>query len=92
MNKRQKKKLFKQTLVKVKKLHPQKGDVIAVQPNLDWVDIDTAVEIVNFSKNKNVFGEATVVILPMDIKKINNKEDILEYIDTLQSIVDEMGE
>jgi hypothetical protein len=28
MNKRQRKKLFKQTLIKVRKLHPQKGDVI----------------------------------------------------------------
>ena len=30
MNKRQKKKLFKQTLIKVRKLHPQKGDVICL--------------------------------------------------------------
>ena len=41
MNKRQKKKLFKQTLIKVKKLHPQKGDVICLQPNLDYVDLGT---------------------------------------------------
>ena len=41
MNKRQKKKLFKQTLIKVRKLHPQKGDVVCLQPNLDWIDMAT---------------------------------------------------
>lgn len=41
MNKRQKKKLFKQTLIKVRKLHPQKGDVICFQPDLDWIDAET---------------------------------------------------
>ena len=35
MNKRQKKKLFKQTLIKVRKLHPHKDDVICFQPDLD---------------------------------------------------------
>lgn len=74
MNKRQKKKLFKQTFIKVKKLHPQKGDIIFLQPNLEWIDLNTAVSILNFSKNKKVFGESTVVISPMNIKKLDNKE------------------
>ena len=33
MNKRQKKKLFKQTLIKVRKLHPQRGDYNLIQNN-----------------------------------------------------------
>lgn len=41
MNKRQKKKLFKQILIKVRKLHPQKGDVICFQPDLNWIDVET---------------------------------------------------
>lgn len=92
MNKRQKKKLFKQTLIKIKKLHPKKGDVILLQPNLDLLDLYTAVGIVNFSQNKKIFGEATVVVLPMDIKKVHDKEEFQSYINKLQSIVDQMGE
>ena len=41
MNKRQRKKLFKQTLIKVRKLHPQKRDVICFQPDLDLIDVNT---------------------------------------------------
>jgi len=33
MNVRQKKKLFKKNLIKVKKFHPKEGDVICVTPD-----------------------------------------------------------
>ena len=45
MNKRQRKKSFKQTLIKVRKLHPQKGDVICFQPNFDYVDLGTMCDV-----------------------------------------------
>lgn len=90
MNKRQKKKLFKQTLIRVKKLHPKSGDVICLLPNFDWVDMDTAIDIVNFSKSKKVFGESTVAVLPMNIKKLSNKEEVKTYIDKLQSIANQI--
>ena len=88
MNKRQKKKLLKQTLIRVKKIHPNKGDVILLQPNLNLLDLNTAVGIVNFSQNKKIFGEATVVILPMDIKKVHDKEEFQSYINKLQNIAE----
>ena len=51
MNKRQKKKLFKQTLIKVRKLHPQKGEVICFQPDLDWIDMATmCAELSTFTR------------------------------------------
>ena len=92
MNKRQKKKLFKQTLIKVRKLHPQKGDVICFQSDLDWIDAETMCEFMRVYSNNDVFGEAKLAFIPADIKHLKNKEAAQMYVDKLQSIVDQMGE
>lgn len=92
MNKRQKKKLFKQTLIKVRKLHPQKGDVICFQPNLDWIDAEIMCGFMKVYSNNDVFGESKLAFVPADIKQLKNKEAAQMYVDKLQSIVDQMGE
>ena len=91
MNKRQRKKLFKQTLIKVRKLHPQKGDVICFQPDLDWIDAETMCQFMKVSNN-DVFGEAKLAFVPANIKQLRHKRDAQIYIDKLQSIVDQMEE
>ena len=91
MNKRQKKKVFKQTLIKVKKLHPKEGDVICLQPNLDWIDAGTMCQFMEFYSNNNVFGEANLTFVPSDIKQLD-KNDTQMFINKLQKIVDQMGE
>jgi hypothetical protein len=92
MNKRQKKKLFKQTLIKVRKLHPQEGDVICLQPDLDRVDAETMCQFMKVCSNNDVFDESKLAFVPADIKQLNNKEEAQIYVDKLQSIVDQMGE
>lgn len=93
MNKRQKKKLYKQTLIKVRKLHPQKGDVICLQPNLDYIDIDTMCEFLRVYESYKTFGEAKLSIVPSDIKHIYGGKEVAQvFVDKLQSIVDQMGE
>lgn len=92
MNKRQKKKLFKQTLIKVRKLHPQKGDVICFQPDLDRVDVETMCQFMKVYSNNDVFGESKLAFVPADIKQLKNKEEAQMYVDKLQSNVDRMGE
>ena len=92
MNKRQKKKLFKQTLIKVRKLHPQKGDVICFQPDLDLIDVNTMCQFMNLYADNKVFGEVILAFVPADIKQFKNKEAAQMYVDKLQSIVDRMGE
>lgn len=92
MNKRQEKKLFKQTLIKVRKLHPQKGDVICFQPNLDWIDVETMCRFMKVYSNNDIFGEAKLACVPVDIKQLRDKKDAQIYIDKLQSIVDQIGE
>ena len=91
MNKRQKKKLFKQTLIKVRKLHPQKGDVICLQFDPEQLYVDIIVEVGKVCFDNQIFGEANIVIVPSDIKKLD-KEETQIYIDKLQNIVDQIGE
>ena len=91
MNKRQKKKLFKQTLIKVRKLHPQKGDVICLQFDPEQLYVDVIVEYERAFFDNQIFGEAKIVIIPSDIKKLD-KEEAQIYVDKLQSIVNQMGE
>lgn len=88
MNKRQKKKLFKQTLIKVRKLHPQKDDVVCLQPDLDWIDMATMCDFLRVYEDNKIFGEAKIAIVPVNIKKLKHKEYAQKYIDKLQSIVD----
>ena len=93
MNKRQKKKLFKQTLIKVRKLHPQRGDVICFQPDLDCVDLGTMCDFLRVYEDNKIFGEAKLIIIPSDIRHIyGGKESSQVFVDKLQSIVDQMEE
>lgn len=92
MNKRQKKKLFEQTIIKVRKLHPNKGDVICFQPDLDWIDMYTICDFMNVYANNKVFGEAMLALVPANIKQLSHKEYAQMYVNKLQSIVDHMGE
>lgn len=92
MNKRQKKKLFKQTLIKVRKLHPHKGDVICFQPDLNLIDAETMCQFMKVYWNNDVFGESKLAFVPADIKQLKHKKYAQMYIDKLQSIVDQIGE
>ena len=46
MNKRQKKKFIKKNMVKLRKIHPNEGDVVVLQwnPDNEYIDFDTIVE------------------------------------------------
>ena len=93
MNKRQKKKLFKQTLIKVRKLHPQKGDVICFQPNIDYVDLEIMCDFLRVYEDNKIFGEAKLSIVPSDIKHIYGGKELAQvFVDKLQSVVDQMEE
>lgn len=93
MNKRQKKKLFKQTLIKVRKLHPQKGDVICFQPNIDYVDLEIMCDFLRVYEDNKIFGEANLSIVPSDIKYIYGGKELAQvFVDKLQSVVDQMEE
>lgn len=91
MNNRQKKKLLKSTFIKIKKLHPKEGDVICLMPNLELIDLKTAMEFVYSIYQFEVFGEANAMLIPCPIKRLKNKEKAQEFIDLLQKAVDKMS-
>lgn len=93
MNKRQKKKFIKKNMTKLRKIHPNEGDVIVFQWNPDsaHIDFDTIVEFYKAWKNAGIFYKCGAAIVPCDFK-IFHKEEAQIYIDKLQSIVNQMGE
>lgn len=78
MNKRQKKKLYKSNLIKIKKLHPKQGDVICLMPNLDEIDLETINNFVSVYLENYVFNGATIAIVPSNIK--NMRKDQAEFL------------
>lgn len=91
MNNRQKKKLLKSTFIKIKKLHPKKGDVICLLANLETIDAKTASDLVCSIYHFEVFGEADAMFIPCPIKHLKNKEEAQEFVDALQKAVDKMS-
>ena len=93
MNKRQKKKFIKKNMAKLRKIHPNEGDVVVFQwnPDSEYIDFDTIVEFYKALGNAGIFDKCEVTIVPCDFK-IFNKEEAQIFIDKLQSIVDQMGE
>ena len=90
MNKREKKKLYKNTLIKVKKLHPQKGDVVCMMPNFDEISIEVAVNFYDECIKQKAFNEATFVMIPYPIKLLGDKKAAQEYINACQRKVNKM--
>ena len=93
MNKRQKKKFIKKNMAKLRKIHPNEGDVVVFQwnPDSEYIDFDTIVEFYKALGNAGIFDKCGAAIVPCDFK-IFNKEEVQIFIDKLQSIVDRMGE
>ena len=93
MNKRQKKKFIKKNMAKLRKMHPNEGDVIVLQWNQDseYIDFGIIIEFYKAWKNAGIFDKCGAAIVPCDFK-IFNKEEAQRYINKLQSIVDQMEE
>lgn len=87
MNKRQKKKLYKQTYIRIKKLHPKEGDVICLIPNLDEINFDTVCNFLEFYDKNKIFECSSLVIVPSDIKQMD-KKTVQLVVDQLQRIID----
>ena len=93
MNKRQRKKFIKKNMTKLRKIHPNEGDVIVFQwnPDSEYINVDTIVEFYKAWENAGFFDKCGAAIIPCDFK-IFNKKDAQIYIDKLQSIVDQIEE
>lgn len=74
MNIRQKKKLFKKNLIKIKKLHPKQGDVICITPDFEAFNLDEIAEFFDIWCKLDVFGKAKTVLTPGNIKSLSEEQ------------------
>ena len=93
MNKRQKKKFIKKNMIKLRKIHPNEGDVVILQfdPRNKYIDIDTVVMIYNAWINSGFLDKCTIAISPCSVK-ILGKEAAQKYCDALQRAINEMDD
>ena len=56
MNKRQKKKFIKKNMAKLRKIHPNEGDVVALQWNPDSGYIYILAQLLNYIKHGRMQG------------------------------------
>lgn len=80
-------------MAKLRKIHPNEGDVIVLQwnPDSEYIDFETIVEFYKAWKNAGIFDKCEAALIPCNFK-IFNKEETQIYVDKLQGIVDQMGE
>lgn len=74
MNIRQKKKLFKKNLIKIKKLHPKQGDVICVTPDFETFNLDEIAEFFDIWCKLGVFNKANAALIPGKIKSLSEEQ------------------
>ena len=74
MNVRQKKKLFKKNLIKIKKLHPKEGDVVCITPDFETFSVDEVIRFINMWYDCDIFGKTKVAITPGNIKSLSKEQ------------------
>ena len=74
MNIRQKKKLFKKNLIKIKKLHPKEGDVICITPDFDAFSLDEVAKFIDVYCSCNIYGKSNLAIVPGDVKSLSKEQ------------------
>lgn len=91
MNKRQKKKFIKNSMIKLRKIHPNEGDIVVLQfnPGNEYIDIDTVVMTCNAWNNSGFLNKCVVAISPCNVKVLS-KEAAQKCCDALQKVINEM--
>lgn len=92
MNKREKKKLYKNTLIKVKKLYPKKGDIIFMMPDFNRIDSDVVFKYLEALCREKILDDAYCALLPYPIKSIGDKAVAQEFVNAIQEKVNKMEE
>lgn len=91
MNKRQEKKFIKKNMIKLKKIHPDKGDIVVLQfnPGNEYVDVDIILKFYNAWKEAGIFDKCRAAIVPCNVKVLD-KESAQKYCDDLQEAINKM--
>lgn len=93
MNKRQKKKFMKKNMIKLKKIHPNEGDIVVLQfdPENEYINIDTVLKFYNAWEDAGIFDHCGVAIVPCNVKVLD-KESAQKYCDALQEVINKMDD
>ena len=90
MNKRQKKKFIKKSMIKLRKIHPNEGDIVVqFNPGNEYIDIDTVVMTCNAWNNSGFLNKCAVAISPCNVKVLG-KEAAQKCCDALQRVINEV--
>lgn len=91
MNNRQKKKFIKKNMLKLKKIHPDKGDVVVLQfdPGNEYINIDTVLKFYKALEGTGIFDNCSIAIVPCNVKVLG-KEAAQKYCDALQELINKM--
>ena len=89
MNDRQKKKFIKQNMVKLRKIHPNEGDIVVLQfdPDSEYIDIHTVIQFYKAWANAGIFDRCGSAIIPCNVKVLD-KESAQIFCDKLQEQID----
>ena len=93
MNKRQKKKFIKKNMIKLRKIHPNEGDIVVLQfdPGNKYIDIDTILEFYRAWECAGIFDYCGAAVIPCNVKVLD-KESAQKYGDSLQKVINEMDD
>lgn len=91
MNKRQKKKFIKKNMIKLRKIHPDIGDIILIQfdPKNEYIDIDVVLEFYRAWESTGIFNYCGAAIIPCNVKVLG-KEAAQKYCNALQEAINKM--
>ena len=89
MNDRQKNKLYKKSVLQIKKLHPKKGDVILVQPNIDELGFNIFMKFFKAWTDADLFGKGVLAWTPFKVNVLT-KEQAQKVCDAFQEKINKM--
>lgn len=91
MNKRQKKKFMKKNMIKLKKIHPNEGDIVVLQfdPGNEYINIGTVLEFYKAWEGAGIFDNCGAAIVPCNVKVLG-KESAQKCCDALQKVINEV--
>lgn len=93
MNERQKKKFIKKNMVKLRKIHPNEGDIVVFQfdPGNEYIDTNTICEYYRAWGRAGIFDKCVSAIIPCNVKVLD-KESAQKYCDNLQRVINKMDD
>lgn len=82
---------MKKNMIKLKKIHPNEGDIVVLQFDLgnEYINIGTVLEFYSALESAAIFDNCGVAIVPCNIKVLG-KEVAQKYCDVLQRVINEV--